>query len=301
MSTWKCPKCGAKNPAPIHSRPEITCAACAESFSTQYSTKSPAPIKTILAPQVIHNECFIPKIKKKLSINSFSNQDEWYKINLNNLSCTCPDWQDLRKEYPHDSLNRCCKHIIKSLAELPSNIYPEWLYNLIVDTSKLKKGLNAHAKYELKLVDSSYILYSFTENDWINISFYGNGYYQRYGYNKLKNRWANDKKPANHQIYLIGIISNDENVSKSENKIDSSEIISHQNTTQNKSTNNLKFWKLWLKSTAWVFGIGCFIGYISDGSGNALAVAVGSYLIKAPILGYLIARVIKYRSKKHYE
>jgi hypothetical protein len=43
MSTWKCPKCGAKNPAPIHSRPETTCAACAESFSTQYSIQSPEP------------------------------------------------------------------------------------------------------------------------------------------------------------------------------------------------------------------------------------------------------------------
>jgi hypothetical protein len=131
MSTWNCPNCGAVNPAPIHNRPEITCAACAESFSTQYSTKSPATINKILAPQDINNEFLIPKI--------------------------------------------------------------------------------------------------------------------------------------------------------------------------NKTTSKLKFWKLWLKSTAWVFGIGCFIGYISDGSGNALAVAVGSYLIKAPILGYLIARGIKYRSKNHYE
>ena len=36
MSTWKCPNCGATNPAPIHSRPEITCAACAESFSKKH-------------------------------------------------------------------------------------------------------------------------------------------------------------------------------------------------------------------------------------------------------------------------
>lgn len=130
MSTWNCPNCGAVNPAPIHNRPEITCAACAESFSTQYSTKSPEPIKT-LDSKSIHNKFFFTKT--------------------------------------------------------------------------------------------------------------------------------------------------------------------------NKTTSKLKFWKLWLKSTAWVFGIGCSIVYISDESGNALAVAVGSYSINAPILGYLIARGIKYRSKKHYE
>ena len=36
MSIWKCPNCGAKNTAPIHSRQEITCAACAESFSKKH-------------------------------------------------------------------------------------------------------------------------------------------------------------------------------------------------------------------------------------------------------------------------
>jgi hypothetical protein len=40
MSTWKCPTCGATNPAPIHSRPEITCAACAESFDAEYNNES---------------------------------------------------------------------------------------------------------------------------------------------------------------------------------------------------------------------------------------------------------------------
>ena len=40
MSTWNCPTCGATNPAPIHSRPEITCAACAESFDAEYNNES---------------------------------------------------------------------------------------------------------------------------------------------------------------------------------------------------------------------------------------------------------------------
>jgi hypothetical protein len=43
MSTWNCPNCGATNPAPIHNRPEITCAACAESFSAEYTNESAPP------------------------------------------------------------------------------------------------------------------------------------------------------------------------------------------------------------------------------------------------------------------
>jgi len=40
MSIWKCPSCGSVNPDPIHSRPEITCAACAESFNAEYNNES---------------------------------------------------------------------------------------------------------------------------------------------------------------------------------------------------------------------------------------------------------------------
>jgi len=46
MNTWKCPTCGATNPAPINSRPEVTCAACAESFDAEYNNESAPPIVT---------------------------------------------------------------------------------------------------------------------------------------------------------------------------------------------------------------------------------------------------------------
>ena len=46
MSTWNCPNCGAINPAPIHNRPEITCAACAESFNAEYNNESAPPTVT---------------------------------------------------------------------------------------------------------------------------------------------------------------------------------------------------------------------------------------------------------------
>ena len=43
MITWKCPKCGAKNTAPIHSRQKITCAACEESFSKKHINEYAPP------------------------------------------------------------------------------------------------------------------------------------------------------------------------------------------------------------------------------------------------------------------
>ena len=100
-------------------------------------------------------------------------------------------------------------------------------------------------------------------------------------------------------LCLIAILSNSENLSKSVTKIDSIELISSENQINIKSTRKLKFWKLWIKSTICVYVIGCFIGY-TQGI-DALSVAIGSYLVKAPILGYIAARGIRYRSKHKYE
>ena len=43
MSTWKCPKCGATNPAENHFRQKITCAACEESFSKKHINEYAPP------------------------------------------------------------------------------------------------------------------------------------------------------------------------------------------------------------------------------------------------------------------
>jgi uncharacterized membrane protein len=103
-------------------------------------------------------------------------------------------------------------------------------------------------------------------------------------------------------ICSIAILSNSENVRKSEYKIDSLKLISSENEIQPNKEVKFKFWILWLKSTVWVYVIGCFIVYVTNnGRGDALAAAIGSYLVKAPILGYIIARGIKYRSKQKYE
>jgi len=38
-STWKCPACGATNPAPTARRETVSCAACAASFTPEYTVE----------------------------------------------------------------------------------------------------------------------------------------------------------------------------------------------------------------------------------------------------------------------
>jgi hypothetical protein len=68
MNTWKCPTCGATNPAPINSRPEITCAACAESFEAEFINKSTKPTPISNSTKFDSKEKILNQITVKIII-----------------------------------------------------------------------------------------------------------------------------------------------------------------------------------------------------------------------------------------
>ena len=47
-----------------------------------------------------------------------------YDTDIQNLTCTCKDWQETRKDYTTNDPRRLCKHIINKLDinNLPSSI-----------------------------------------------------------------------------------------------------------------------------------------------------------------------------------
>lgn len=156
----------------------------------------------ICTPPIIQSQCCIPPIKKKLSIKSHSNPKEYYKVNLIDLSCTCLDWQDSRKNFPPNSLNRCCKHIVEALSNESENRFSKLIYFLIQDTSTLGKGLSPYSDYKLKNVASHEVLYIFNSNEWVNLYIHTGNSIQKYGYNKLQDRWAYGKIPKTPDLFL---------------------------------------------------------------------------------------------------
>lgn len=61
--------------------------------------------------------------------------------------------------------------------------------------------------------------------------------------------------------------------------------------------NRSPFWVLWLKCSAWVYSIGCILGFLSNGAKGA-AVAIGAGVILAPIKGLIIAAIIRAVSRR---
>jgi hypothetical protein len=38
-----------------------------------------------------------------------------YDTNITKLTCSCKDWEEVRRDYPIDNPRRLCKHIINKL------------------------------------------------------------------------------------------------------------------------------------------------------------------------------------------
>lgn len=155
---------------------------------------------------------FIPSKKKtKLIVPSHSEDDVLYEIDIENLTCTCPDWLKRRSHTSQDSPSRLCKHLVEYFSRKPVVLPPKLkpYKELISLQGKRLRGMVAeeddvHVIYDK--VDEIPFMADYREGtDWINVVIRG----QRYGYNWLEERWSYGKEPE----YAERIVSKIERLS----------------------------------------------------------------------------------------
>ena len=130
-------------------------------------------------------------------IRSESDPGEYYDVDFNYPTCTCPDFRSLRRKLPLGHLTRCCKHIMKTYAQMePDSGWPVWLEPF------LGNGFPPHPEQEWKLLpaDSFPTLISSAPHEWANVFVWDQGAYDRYGYNIHEDRWSYSIAPPNSRM-----------------------------------------------------------------------------------------------------
>jgi hypothetical protein len=67
------------------------------------------------------------KLQGTIIVESFSDPGKTYTVNINNLSCSCPDYGENRSKFSLDDPRRLCKHLMETLAKgknVPSSVAP---------------------------------------------------------------------------------------------------------------------------------------------------------------------------------
>lgn len=129
-------------------------------------------------------------LKGRLSVESFTEPNKYYSVDINKLTCTCRDFKEARFSYPIEDLRRFCKHLVTTLAKeenLPVIVTP---YKEIIRRIDLVRSYHkGFPLYEHKLVSSvngqklEIFADTFDEKDeeesWLGVIF--DGKYYKYG------------------------------------------------------------------------------------------------------------------------
>lgn len=59
-------------------------------------------------------------------VDSLSGRDASYRIDLQNLECSCQEWRTFRSRFLAGDLRRCCKHLVHALAREPGQGPPSF-------------------------------------------------------------------------------------------------------------------------------------------------------------------------------
>ncbi len=90
-----------------------------------------------------------------MSVESFTEPNKYYSVDIKKLTCTCREFEEVRRSYPTEDLRRFCKHLVTTLAKeenLPSEVTP---YKEIIRRIDLVRSYHkGFPLYEHKLVSS---------------------------------------------------------------------------------------------------------------------------------------------------
>ena len=140
----------------------------------------------------------INSVVKTLTVDSFTSNDVSYNVNLEDMTCTCNDFYEIRTNFPKYDIRRFCKHIRYAISKRGlDNQLPEYAQYIFNDpySYKLKQY------FIIKQINGHEVVLGFIpDNEWINIYSrrkkkndmpgINTGKYQRYGYNYREKRWS---------------------------------------------------------------------------------------------------------------
>lgn len=127
---------------------------------------------------------------------------ELYQINLQQLSCTCPDFKKRRAYFPEGDIRRVCKHQAQAIIGLRKNMK-------ITDDMRIQNIIRGSQDMGFHVFDqcievtfnesvrgpNPFYIFIEPNNDWINVVSFSLRSFTRAGYNTIEKRWAYGSSP----------------------------------------------------------------------------------------------------------
>lgn len=133
-----------------------------------------------------------------IRVRSRSNPNQFYDLNLDELTCTCQDWQEKRTTQPKTMPGRLCKHLLSAVLDKPDILPPHLaqFYTLFEPVAREGRGMPVPSPrlsvcYGVRDNGTPFVLTHEPGSPWANVIVQG----QRYGYNAEEDRWSYQRVP----------------------------------------------------------------------------------------------------------
>lgn len=146
----------------------------------------------------------LPEAGTRMRLPSESQRGLFYDVDMENMTCTCPDWQSRRSTQPVDSPARYCKHLLKGLALYPSAFPPalEDMRPLLESFQADNRGTPCPtSEYSVRYGIYKGIPYALgwqQDSEWSNVFLPG----VRYGYSFEQQRWSYGQEPDDADFWI---------------------------------------------------------------------------------------------------
>lgn len=136
-------------------------------------------------------------------LQSASNVDNFYEVDVTALTCSCPSFINDHSSFMSDDPRRLCKHLIRIFIE--KNILPPYFFfykEEIERLAQIKKGFNHNEKIQTSIenerVEAFIPTFEDIKTSWITL-FYKD---HSYRYNPLTKQWVSNRSPQNKENIL---------------------------------------------------------------------------------------------------
>jgi hypothetical protein len=128
---------------------------------------------------------------------------EPYLVDMNELTCTCPDFINVRSKFPVTDARRLCKHLGKIIRTFNNKLEIHGSDFVRRTSTGLYHGYPLSEIYEILIdepineIKTIYITKK-EDGDWIDVMFPSGNYITGGGYNMKEKRWSYGKSPFPH-------------------------------------------------------------------------------------------------------
>jgi hypothetical protein len=132
--------------------------------------------------------------RNRLHIVKSSTAEDTYRVDLLDVTCTCPDFQR-RADYPKENIRRFCKHLAEAARQITTD---DGSFEMTI-LHKLHFGIPELAELAAVEVSGHKVLFMKSASyAWCEVVAKAgpSGPYDRFGFHCLQNRWSYGKVPT---------------------------------------------------------------------------------------------------------